>query len=129
MVKTARLSPLPGLVRDFSHGDNVHGLTLEHYPGMTEKSLANIVSQAELRWQLGRVRVIHRYGELQVCDQIVFIGVTSKHRKDAFEACQFIMDYLKNDAPFWKKEHTASGTKWVAFNDADKHAKDRWTEG
>lgn len=115
-----------GLVRDVSHGPNIHGLTLEHYPGMTEKSLANIVFEAQSRWSLGRVRLIHRIGHLHISEQIVFVGVSSKHREDAFAACQYIMDYLKNDAPFWKKEHTSEGDKWVEFNDKDKQAKQRW---
>ena len=115
-----------GLVRDFNQGSEVHGLRLEHYPGMTEKALMDIVMQARQRWQLGRVRLIHRVGELRLADQIVFVGVTSTHRESAFEACQFIMDYLKNRAPFWKKELTEQGERWVEFNDKDKQAQARW---
>ncbi|GHF91950.1 molybdopterin synthase catalytic subunit MoaE [Thalassotalea marina] len=115
-----------GLVRDINQGNQVTGLTLEHYPGMTEKSLANIVQQAKLRWPLGKVHVIHRVGRLLLLDQIVFVGVTSKHREAAFEACQFIMDYLKNNAPFWKKETTLDGEKWVEFNEKDREAASRW---
>lgn len=122
-----------GLVRDYSptasdmsDGNMVHGLTLEHYPGMTEKSLADIVEQAKKRWPLGKVRLIHRVGELNLSDQIVFVGVTSRHREAAFEAAQFIMDFLKNQAPFWKKERTTEGEKWVEFNDKDKKAQQRW---
>ena len=99
---------------------------MEHYPGMTEKALLDIVSKAKQRWPIGRVKVIHRIGDLELADQIVFVGVTSKHRESAFEACQFIMDYLKNDAPFWKKERTTEGEKWVEFNDKDKQAQTRW---
>jgi len=121
-----------GLVRDFSptladsKQAKVTGMTLEHYPGMTEKALADIVNQAKARWQLGRVRVIHRVGKLTLSEQIVFVGVTSCHRQAAFEAAQFIMDYLKNQAPFWKKEHTTAGDKWVEFNSKDLAAQQRW---
>lgn len=115
-----------GLVRDVNQGSSVHGLFLEHYPGMTEKSLLDIVMKAKQRWQLGKVSLIHRIGQLTLSDQIVFVGVTCKHRESAFEACQFIMDFLKNDAPFWKKESTEQGQKWVAFNDKDKAAIKRW---
>ena len=115
-----------GLVRDRNQGHDVHGLTLEHYPGMTEKALMDIVVQAKNRWSLGRVTVIHRVGALKLSDQIVFVGVTSPHREEAFLAAEFIMDYLKNDAPFWKKERTKSGERWVEFNDKDKEAAKRW---
>lgn len=117
-----------GLVRDVNQGNSVKELTLEHYPGMTEKSLKSIVQQAKQRWDLGKVRVIHRVGQLALSDQIVFVGVTSRHREVAFEACQFIMDYLKNQAPFWKKESTEQGDKWVDFNDKDQQAMLRWQE-
>ncbi|GHE98443.1 molybdopterin synthase catalytic subunit MoaE [Thalassotalea profundi] len=115
-----------GLVRDINQGNSVKGLTLEHYPGMTEKSLKSIVQQAKQRWPLGKVRVIHRVGKLKLSDQIVFVGVTSRHRESAFLACQFIMDYLKNQAPFWKKESTEKGESWVEFNDKDQKAMQRW---
>jgi molybdopterin synthase catalytic subunit len=114
-----------GLVRDFNDGSSVNGLFLEHYPGMTEKSLAQIVEQAKSRWPLGRVRVIHRVGQLELADQIVFVGVTSKHRQAAFSACEFIMDYLKTKAPFWKIETTQSGERWIEakLSDTDKASK------
>lgn len=115
-----------GLVRDFNQGNMVHGLSLEHYPGMTEKALMDIVNQAQLKWQLGRVRVIHRIGDLDLGDQIVFVGVTSRHREAAFEANQFIMDFLKNNAPFWKKERTQNGERWVEAEIKDKQAQQRW---
>ena len=115
-----------GLVRDINQGQSVNSLTLEHYPGMTEKSLTAIVEQAKQRWPLGKVRVIHRVGELALSDQIVFVGVTSRHREAAFNACHFILDFLKNQAPFWKKETTQAGEKWVEFNDKDQHAMQRW---
>jgi molybdopterin synthase catalytic subunit len=115
-----------GLVRDYNQGNHVEGLTLEHYPGMTEKALEDIVLQAQQRWPLGKVRVIHRIGKLVLSDQIVFVGVTSKHREAAFEATQFIMDYLKNDAPFWKKESTDIGERWVEAEQKDKIAQKKW---
>lgn len=115
-----------GLVRDFNQGNSVNGLTLEHYPGMTEKALLAIVSQAQQRWPLGKVRVIHRIGDLDLGEQIVFVGVTSRHREAAFAANQFIMDFLKNRAPFWKKERTSTGERWVEAEDKDKKAQQRW---
>ena len=115
-----------GLVRDVNQGSSVHGLFLEHYPGMTEKSLLDIVMKAKQRWQLSKVSLIHRIGQLTLSDQIVFVGTTSKHREAAFEACQFMMDFLKNEAPFWKKENTEQGDTWVEFNDKDKKAQQRW---
>ena len=115
-----------GKVRDFNQGDNVSGLTLEHYPGMTEKSLAKILIEAETRWSIQGVKVIHRIGELALGDQIVFVGVASMHRGDAFQACEFIMDYLKTQAPFWKKEATEAGSHWVDARETDTTAADRW---
>ena len=117
-----------GLVRDYNQGNYVEGLTLEHYPGMTEKALEDIVLQAKQRWPLGKVRVIHRIGKLALSDQIVFVGVTSKHREAAFEATQFIMDYLKNDAPFLKKEVTNIGERWVEAEDKDLKSQQRWNK-
>ncbi|WP_036800412.1 MULTISPECIES: molybdopterin synthase catalytic subunit MoaE [Photobacterium] len=115
-----------GKVRDFNQGDSVTGLSLEHYPGMTEKSLAEIVEQARERWPLLKTRVIHRVGDLELGDQIVFVGVTSAHRGAAFEACEFIMDYLKTQAPFWKKEQTPEESRWVDARETDTTAADRW---
>ena len=115
-----------GKVRDFNQGDDVTGLSLEHYPGMTEKALAEIIAQACERWPLLKTRVIHRVGDLELGDQIVFVGVTSAHRGAAFEACEFIMDYLKTRAPFWKKEQTNSESRWVDARDTDTSAADRW---
>jgi molybdopterin synthase catalytic subunit len=115
-----------GLVRDYNQGNHVEGLTLEHYPGMTEKALEDIVVAAQSKWPLGKVRVIHRIGKLALSDQIVFVGVTSKHREAAFEATQFIMDFLKNKAPFWKKEVTNIGERWVEAEDKDVKAQQRW---
>ncbi|WP_281630215.1 molybdopterin synthase catalytic subunit MoaE [Vibrio sp. St2] len=115
-----------GKVRDMNLGDNVTGLSLEHYPGMTEKALGEICQQAELRWPLLDVRVIHRVGDLDIGDQIVFVGVSSAHRGAAFEACEFIMDYLKTKAPFWKKERTTEETRWVESRESDAKAAERW---
>ena len=102
-----------GLVRDVNEGDAVAGMTLEHYPGMTEKALAGIVAEAKGRWDIIDALVIHRVGELKPLDQIVLVVVTGTHRGAAFAACEFIMDYLKTQAPFWKKEQTAQGARWV----------------
>lgn len=115
-----------GRVRNKNNGDNVSGLFLEHYPGMTEKSLAEIIEQAKARWNINRVKVIHRIGQLNVGDQIVFVGVTSPHRGDAFAANEFIMDYLKVSAPFWKKETTADGDKWLDAKQQDNKKAENW---
>lgn len=117
-----------GKVRDFNQGDAVTGLSLEHYPGMTEKSLQEIVDQANQRWPLLKTRVIHRVGDLALGDQIVFVGVTSAHRGAAFDACEFIMDYLKTRAPFWKKEQTPEQSRWVDARETDTSAADRWSK-
>ena len=115
-----------GLVRDFCNDGPVSCVVIEHYPGMTEKSLMTICCEARKRWELGQVRVIHRIGDLEACEQIVFVGVSSKHRKNAFEAAEFIMDYLKTNAPLWKKEGTTSGMKWVAAKSSDDDAIAKW---
>jgi molybdopterin synthase catalytic subunit len=117
-----------GLVRDLNEGEGVSSLTLEHYPAMTEKSLREIVEQAMGRWDLLDVCVIHRVGRLQPLDRIVFVGVASMHRGEAFAACEFIMDYLKTRAPFWKKEGTPEGDRWVEARSTDEKAADRWEE-
>ena len=101
-------------------------MTLEHYPGMTENAIKKIVEEARSQWQILDYTVIHRYGELQVNDQIVLVAIASSHRADAFAACQFIMDFLKTQAPFWKKEHHADGDHWVNALEADDHAAERW---
>ncbi len=113
-----------GLVR--GKGEGVDAMTLEHYPGMTEQALAEIVAEACGRWSLRRVRVIHRVGRLLPGDRIVFVGVSSAHRGDAFAACEFVMDYLKTRAPFWKKEETAEGARWVDARESDEGAAARW---
>jgi len=115
-----------GLVRDISDGSNVAAMTLEHYPGMTEKSVEEIVDQANARWSLYAVRVIHRFGRLEPGDRIVFVGVAGAHRGESFAACEFIMDYLKTRAPFWKREETPEGAHWVDARDSDDGAAARW---
>lgn len=115
-----------GLVRDFNQGNDVTGLFLEHYPAMTEKALEKIVQQAKDRWPINRVRLIHRVGQLYLADQIVFVAVSSKHREAAFDACRFIMDFLKNQAPFWKKETTTKGDVWVEALEKDQTAMEKW---
>lgn len=109
-------------------GSEVSAMTLEHYPGMTEKSLEAILAEASGRWQLQGVRVIHRFGRLLPGERIVFVGVASAHRGDAFAACEFIMDYLKTRAPFWKKEDTPEGGRWVDARETDDSAAARWIE-
>lgn len=116
-----------GTVRDMNEGSSVSGLTLEHYPGMTESSIEAIIDQAESRWPLYSVRVLHRVGPMLPADQIVFVGVSSAHREAALEACAFIMDYLKTQAPFWKKESTPDGHRWVDARASDEQALQKWT--
>jgi len=115
-----------GYVRDFNDGLDVAGMFLEHYPGMTEKALGKIVVEAEQRWPLLKVEVLHRIGALAPGEPIVFVGVASAHRQAAFDACNFIMDYLKTRAPFWKKEQTGAGERWVEGKASDNQAADRW---
>ncbi|MDQ6621297.1 MAG: molybdopterin synthase catalytic subunit MoaE [Pseudomonadota bacterium] len=117
-----------GTVRDLNDAKSVTTLTLEHYPGMTEKALAAIVDEAKHRWSILDALVIHRVGELKPLDQIVLVAVTSAHRGEAFAACEFIMDYLKTRAPFWKKEQTPDGTRWVDARATDAQAADRWLD-
>ncbi|MFC4700667.1 molybdopterin synthase catalytic subunit MoaE [Glaciecola siphonariae] len=117
-----------GLVREFNDDASVSSMFIEHYPGMTEKSLMNICNQAKQRWNLGQIKIIHRVGMLEACEQIVFVGVTSRHRNDAFTAAQFIMDHLKNDAPLWKKEGNPKAMKWVATKASDKAALANWSK-
>jgi molybdopterin synthase catalytic subunit len=111
-----------GLVR----GGEILAMTLEHYRGMTEKALSGIVEEARRRWQLLGVRVIHRVGRLLPGERIVMVAVSSSHRHDAFAACEFIMDYLKTRAPFWKREETATGSRWVDARESDDAALERW---
>ncbi len=125
-ARVGALASFLGLVRDINDGARVAGMTLEHYPGMTEKALEAIVAEAKGRWDIYEALVIHRVGPLRPCDQIVLVAVTSAHRGEAFAACEFIMDYLKTRAPFWKKEETPEGGRWVDARETDDSAAARW---
>jgi molybdopterin synthase catalytic subunit len=115
-----------GLMRDINDGEQVEGLFLEHYPGMTEKSLQKIAEEAVARWQLDACRVVHRVGEMRPTDTIVVVAVAGRHRKQAFLGCEFVIDYLKTQAPFWKKETTDQGERWVDARVSDDEAEKRW---
>ena len=117
-----------GLARDINEGSGVSAMTLEHYPGMTEKALAALVEEANARWTLLDVTVIHRIGRLLPGDPIVLVSVASHHRGEAFAACEYLMDALKTRAPFWKKEETPEGERWVEARSSDDVAAARWTE-
>jgi molybdopterin synthase catalytic subunit len=125
-AKIGGIAAFVGLVRDVNNGAGVSTLTLEHYPAMTQKALVGIVEQASKRWELIDATVIHRIGRLSPTDQIVLVLVASGHRGDAFQACEYIMDFLKTQAPFWKKESTGDGDRWVAARDSDDQAARRW---
>ena len=116
-----------GLVRDLA-GDPLRQMTLEHYPGMTESALRGIAERAQQRWQIADLGIIHRVGALRPSDHIVLVSVLSAHRGDAFDACQFIMDYLKTEAPFWKKEVSEQGEKWVESRASDDQARKKWED-
>ena len=113
-----------GVVRDVA--DGLHEMEIEHYPGMTERALQAIAETAQARWSLGDVLVIHRFGPMRPDDLIMMVATAARHRKDAFEAAEFLMDYLKSRAPFWKKERTGKGQSWVAARDEDEDALTRW---
>ena len=115
-----------GLVRESEQGEGIRALFLEHYSGMTEKSLQKILDEAATRWPLLAATVVHRIGELSPGEQIVFVGVSSEHRAAAFHACEFIMDYLKTRAPFWKKCLLVNGSHWIEAKDSDENASARW---
>ena len=117
-----------GTVRDIHHDSQISTMELEHYPGMTEHALEAIEAKARARWPLNGVSIIHRVGVLQPCEQIVMVAVASRHRHAAFEACEYIMDYLKTRAPFWKKETTPAGAHWVDARESDFDAAARWGE-
>ena len=116
-----------GLVRDMGDGERVTALTLEHYPGMTERKLAEIEAEAHSRWPLDATLIIHRYGRLKPGDRIVLVATASPHREAALAACHFLIDWLKTEAPFWKSEETPSGERWVEARVEDDAARDRWT--
>jgi molybdopterin synthase catalytic subunit len=124
--KVGAVASFIGVCRDANDGDSVSKMTLEHYPGMTEKALEKIVDEAKQRWKVMDVLVVHRVGELKPADQIVLVVVTGAHRGEAFAACEFIMDYLKTRAPFWKKEQTLQGSRWVEARSSDDDAAQRW---
>jgi molybdopterin synthase catalytic subunit len=117
-----------GTVRDTHQGNEVQSMELEHYPGMTEKALQEIVAQAKTRWDVLNATIIHRVGKLQPTDQIVLVAVASTHRGDAYAACEFMMDYLKTSAPFWKKEHTPDGSRWVDARTSDDERLKKWQQ-
>lgn len=117
-----------GTVRDLNEGAGIAAMTLEHYPGMTERALEEIRAKALERWNIFDALIVHRHGELCPGDQIVLVIVTSSHRGEAFAACEFIMDYLKTEAPFWKKERTPHGEHWVEARESDDEAAARWRE-
>ena len=126
--KIGGVAAFVGLVRDINEGAAVRAMTLEHYPGMTEAAIARIIDEAKARWEVIDCTVIHRFGELLPTDRIVLVVVASGHRGDAFAACEFIMDYLKTRAPFWKKEQTPEGARWVEARASDDDAAERWQE-
>ena len=118
-----------GLVRDVAGGETIGAMTLEHYPGMTEKKLAEIEREAQRRWPLAASLIIHRYGRLEPGDRIVLVATASPHREAALAACHFLIDWLKTEAPFWKSEETAQGERWVAARADDAAARERWSPG
>jgi molybdopterin synthase catalytic subunit len=118
-----------GLVRDMAGGEKINAMTLEHYPGMTEQQLEAIEAEARKRWPLDAVLIIHRYGELKPGDRIVLVVAASSHRDAAFDACRFLIDWLKTKAPFWKQEATNAGSRWVDAKDSDDHAAAKWQTG
>lgn len=124
--KIGAIASFVGVVRDLNEGADVAEMTLEHYPGMTEKALGEIVAEAKTRWDIYDALIVHRVGTLKPTDQIVLVVVASGHRGDAFQACEFLMDYLKTRAPFWKKESTPEGGRWVDARKTDDAAADRW---
>lgn len=128
-AKTGALVSFVGLVRDFSNDGRIENIFLEHYPGMTEKALEKIIGEAAARWNLLGSRVIHRIGPLQPNDQIVLVATAAAHRREAFASCEFIIDYLKTAAPFWKREQTDHGGKWLETRDSDLQRMEHWIKG
>ena len=126
--KTGAIVNFVGLVRGFDEKTNetINSMTLEHYPGMTELEIEKIIKESLIKWEISAVTVIHRVGKLMPSDQIVYVGVSSKHRQNAFDSCNFIMDWLKTKAPFWKNEENNNRRKWVAFNSSDADAIKKW---
>lgn len=128
-ARVGALVSFVGLMRDLNEGVGVSAMTLEHYPGMTERALGAIAKEAASRWDLEGICIVHRVGPLRPQDPIVFVGVVSVHRGEAFRACELLIDYLKTRAPFWKKETTAAGERWVEARNLDDQAADRWEAG
>jgi molybdopterin synthase catalytic subunit len=126
--RVGAIASFVGVARDLNDGREVVELTLEHYPGMTERALEEIVAQARQRWDIIDALVVHRIGAIAPLEQIVLVAVTSMHRHDAFEACRFLIDYLKTDAPFWKKERTPQGQHWVEARATDEQARQSWQD-
>ena len=126
--QTGAIVNFVGIVRGFDQKTNetINSMTLEHYPGMTELEIENIIKESVIKWEVSAVTVIHRVGKLMPSDQIVFVGVSSKHRQNAFDSCNFIMDWLKTKAPFWKNEENNNKRKWVDFNSSDTDALKKW---
>ena len=127
-ARIGAIASFVGVVRDLNDGERVSSMFLEHYPGMTERELEKICTEAKSRWNVDDTLVVHRVGELAPTDQIVLVVVTSGHRGDAFAACEFIMDYLKTRAPFWKREETSDGSRWVEARTSDDDAAARWAD-
>ena len=125
-ARVGAVAAFVGVVRDVNDGSAVAGMELEHYPGMTEKAIGKIIDEAKSRWDIFDVHVIHRIGRLKPTDQIVLVVVSGAHRGEAFAACEFVMDYLKTRAPFWKKEQTPDGARWVEARASDDTAAERW---
>ena len=125
--KIGAVASFVGVARDVNDGDSVSTLTLEHYPGMTEKALEGIVAEARARWDVIDILVVHRVGEIKPTEQIVLVVVAGAHRGEAFAACEFVMDYLKTRAPFWKQVETVAGTTWVEARASDDRAAERWS--
>lgn len=128
-AKVGGVAVFIGLVRDIAGGEAVRAIALEHYPGMTEKKLEEIEAEAQRRWPLEATLIVHRYGELKPNDRIVLVAAASAHRDAAFEACRFLIDWLKSEAPFWKLEDKASGAQWVEARDSDDAAAAAWKKG
>jgi len=125
-AQTGAVVSFVGIARDLSDGFDVERIVLEHYPGMTERALQEIAEQAGRRWEVRRICIIHRHGTLRPRDRIVWVGVSSTHRDPAFDACRYVIDYLKTGAPFWKRESGRAGTRWVDAKESDDRARERW---
>jgi len=128
-VNTGAMVTFTGKMREFSDNKHLDALFLEHYPGMAESQIEKIIQQAKERWQVQCIEVVHRVGKILPSEEIVFVGVCSEHRREAFQACEFVMDYLKTEAPFWKKELSAEGESWVEAKASDADQLNKWEQG